>query len=162
MTRALVLLASLARGNRKRLQMHILSLFQLSSLSLLSHPQDFVILNVGGKRHEVKWSTLDKFPTSRLGRLRRCVTLRGEIHHASLDVFNELMELDPIPKCQGPQNRLCLGRSREEKWCMQSLSSPVPILGADSKSDECLDECPSVRGVMSASVRQLRDSGLRT
>ena len=25
---------------------------------------------------------------------------------------------------------------------------------ADSKSDKCLDECPSVHGVMSASVRQ--------
>ena len=25
---------------------------------------------------------------------------------------------------------------------------------ADSKSDKCLDECPSVRGVISASVRR--------
>ncbi len=38
---------------------------------------DVVKLNVGGKRHEIKWSALDKFPNSRLGRLRNCVFMRG-------------------------------------------------------------------------------------
>ena len=35
-------------------------------------------MNVGGKSHQVRWDTLDKFPTSRLGRLRHCVTHRGK------------------------------------------------------------------------------------
>ncbi|XP_059098158.1 potassium voltage-gated channel protein Shab-like isoform X3 [Tigriopus californicus] len=39
--------------------------------------QVFITINVGGKRHDVRWDTLDKFPTSRLGRLRACPNLRG-------------------------------------------------------------------------------------
>ena len=35
-------------------------------------------LNVGGKRHEVRWDTLDKFPNSRLGRLRHSASHRGK------------------------------------------------------------------------------------
>jgi len=40
-------------------------------------PSDQVALNVGGKRHEVRWDTLDKFPNSRLGRLRHSASHRG-------------------------------------------------------------------------------------
>ena len=55
--------------------LHPPSPFLIVANKLLGGP---VILNVGGKRHEVRWNTLDKFPTSRLGRLRHCVTHRGE------------------------------------------------------------------------------------
>ncbi|XP_023326887.1 potassium voltage-gated channel protein Shab [Eurytemora carolleeae] len=62
--------------------------FQLNSIGPIRPPSPFlivankilkgpVILNVGGKKHEVRWNTLDKYPTSRLGRLRHCVTHRG-------------------------------------------------------------------------------------
>ena len=40
--------------------------------------QEAITLNVGGKRHEVRWDTLDKFPNSRLGRLRHSVSHRGK------------------------------------------------------------------------------------
>ena len=49
-------------------------ILKTSPLSL----QDSIILNVGGKRHEVRWDTLDKFPNSRLGRLRHSVSHRGK------------------------------------------------------------------------------------
>ena len=45
------------------------------------HPQKFmnilgctVLLNVGGTIHQVKWETIDKFPKSRLQRLRFATT----------------------------------------------------------------------------------------
>ena len=38
-----------------------------------------MVLNVGGKRHEVRWDTLDKFPNSRLGRLRHSASHRGKL-----------------------------------------------------------------------------------
>ena len=55
--------------------LHPPSPFLIVANKLMGGP---VILNVGGKRHEVRWNTLDKFPTSRLGRLRHCVTHRGQ------------------------------------------------------------------------------------
>ena len=55
--------------------LHPPSPFLIVANKLMGGP---VILNVGGKRHEARWNTLDKFPTSRLGRLRHCVTHRGQ------------------------------------------------------------------------------------
>ena len=37
-------------------------------------PGGTVILNVGGSINQVKWETIDKFPKSRLQRLRYAVT----------------------------------------------------------------------------------------
>ena len=67
--------------------------FLIVANKLLGGP---VILNVGGKRHEVRWNTLDKFPTSRLGRLRHCVTHRGSDNCQSFNFSpNQLVNLSP-------------------------------------------------------------------
>ena len=42
-----------------------------------SRIQDIVVLNVGGTIHQVRWDTIDKFPNSRLQRLRYA-TSEGE------------------------------------------------------------------------------------
>ena len=74
---------------------HPPSPFLIVANKLLGGP---VILNVGGKRHEVRWNTLDKFPTSRLGRLRHCVTHRGNL---SFQIF-----YGSISKCFRPPSDL--------------------------------------------------------
>ena len=55
----------------------LLACYMQKFISLLSADRSIkgtVILNVGGSVHQVKWETIDKFPKSRLQKLRYATT----------------------------------------------------------------------------------------
>jgi len=40
-----------------------------------------IIINVGGKKHDVRWKTLERIPNSRLGKIRNAKTIAGILNH---------------------------------------------------------------------------------
>ena len=65
----------------------------LLNLSSLFHSTQYrkVTLNVGGKKHDVLWSTLVKNPKTRLGKLAMALRHEEIIHYCVKNKFKELL-----------------------------------------------------------------------
>ena len=108
-----------------------------------------VILNVGGSIHQVKWETIDKFPKSRLQRLRYATS-------ESKFLFLKLRHF-----CMKTLKYKCFHKNWKISGINASQSSPIPftfILTQLSLNCYSPDNCPHSRRLFSGTILSLCDA----
>ena len=102
--------------------------------------ESIVILNVGGTIHQVKWDTIDKFPNSRLQRLRYATTESKMFYHCKHlnTIMFSLYSGDPLPLwlLLSGQQRVLL---RQIPAGLREHPGPLPE-GWTSPDWECLSQ----------------------
>lgn len=100
-----------------------------------------MLINVGGVRHEVLWSTLEKFPNTRLGRLQECRTEESILNYCDYynyddneyffdknpKIFNSVISCYRIGKLHIP-----------DEYCLTELVTELRYWGFD---ENYLDMC---------------------